>query len=1133
MTLKEAPLRPLEEQLRLLTLHIRANLQGLLIVAVPDAEAERALADETRRWLGGEASIAEVRLEPEPVERLSLSHHLSTLPRPSRPAAVFVFGLDELPAEARTSAINAMNWGRERLRHTGYTVVLFVRPPTPGELGNRAPDFFSWRSDVFHFALPHDLVEREHALARLRLFARADLGELSGRYREYVVDTCRWLDLRGVLQVRNIVRLPLDEVFVPPDVTTTVDDAPLSVPSPESEQAGSDGGTRLMRTVERRLPLGAALREAQRLIILGDPGSGKSTALRFLTVTYARGRTRVQERLGVEEDRLPVLVPLSAFAEARERDAATSIETFLPAYFNTQGLPDLTALFANALATGRVVLLLDGLDEMIDVRDRADVGHAIADFVAAYPEVRVVVSSRIAGFQAGLLPATFSVFTIAPLDDEGIKRFATQWARAFEAAGLDRPSELSVDATRRAERRAASLAEAATSHPGVRRLASNPLMLTLLALVHQQGTRLPNRRADLYRLCVEALAETWNLARSLSGRPIDVRLRGRWLDEDFVVRLLAPVAYWMHETQPIGMISAGDLTAKIADEFRTQDDVDAGEADALASDFVGLAREQMGLLTERAPGMFAFLHLTIQEYLAARFLSERRDSFARIRPRMHDPRWREVVRLTAGTLRGDHSATFVEQIISAHVVRERIPDRLPMLRPLPRGTRGRASAGGSNVDAYPRELLRLLLALLDVRLAADCIADAVTVPASLRRWTTTFVIDRWIDGTVNRYSWQRTLVSLGRDVARNEIHAALHRVLSDVRIGALRAGALEALDDVDPGPETTRLLCNALTAPVEYSERQAAVRRLAMVARADEEIREKLREIVSDPTRPADVRESAAETLGETGRLSDDEIEMFGRMLTDGTLAVGVRCGAANALAGIGARGEELASQLVAVARDRGENHLVRFQSAVAAARSADIGSAPFSAVLELLERADRVFDEDHAFVRQGVLYGFSRRATQNERLTGILLRILRELEEPPKLRAHAAEFLAGIMPEHREVQQAVLAMARDMAAPDEVRRHAVQGAGDIARHAPAAIEVLIERMLDTSEGRLTRTLAANRLSRLWRTDHRIIPILFACIDDPAIHDTALSLMLTILSGDGLREVERITGPIGDGGANA
>ncbi len=62
---------------------------------------------------------------------------------------------------------------------------------------------------------------------------------------------------------------------------------------------------------------------------------------------------------------------------------------------------------------------------------------------------------------------------------------------------------------------------------------------------------------ELYRLCVEALAETWNLARSLSGRPIDLWLGERRLDERTVVGWLAPVAFWTHRERPRRPADAG------------------------------------------------------------------------------------------------------------------------------------------------------------------------------------------------------------------------------------------------------------------------------------------------------------------------------------------------------------------------------------------------------------------------------------------------------------------------------------------------------------------------------------------------------------------------------------------------
>lgn len=102
-------------------------------------------------------------------------------------------------------------------------------------------------------------------------------------------------------------------------------------------------------------------------------------------------------------------------------------------------------MFSDALARGRALLLLDGLDEMLTAHERAAVASAIAAFSREYPTARIVVTSRIAGYSSGLLPGNFTTLTAAPFDDEAITRFAQQWSLAFETTGVLPHQELSSD----------------------------------------------------------------------------------------------------------------------------------------------------------------------------------------------------------------------------------------------------------------------------------------------------------------------------------------------------------------------------------------------------------------------------------------------------------------------------------------------------------------------------------------------------------------------------------------------------------------------------------------------------------------------------------------------------------------
>jgi predicted NACHT family NTPase len=214
---------------------------------------------------------------------------------------------------------------------------------------------------------------------------------------------------------------------------------------------------------------------------------------------------------------------------------------------------------------------------------------------------------------------------------------------------------LSPEAQTRVDLRAENLINAIKGNPSVERLAKNPLLLTILALIHHQGTRLPQRRVELYRLCIEALAETWNLTRT-PERPMELWLGERRFDERQIVRILAPVAFWMHEHKPAGLISREELAGLIARHFKEKEGKTAREAKKLADDFIALMQQVAGLLVERGQDQFGFLHLTFQEYLAARYLAERKNRWELLRPHLHQARWREVILLTAEILSEDDAA---------------------------------------------------------------------------------------------------------------------------------------------------------------------------------------------------------------------------------------------------------------------------------------------------------------------------------------------------------------------------------------------------------------------------------------------------------------------------------------------
>jgi formylglycine-generating enzyme required for sulfatase activity len=472
----------------------------------------------------------------------------------------------------------------------------------------------------------------------------ADLGAATAAYLNYLADRHYYLSLKGMgVSDRIPLRMALLDVYVPlrarlelPEGETWKRDIQLAGRDVTDEE---DQPVRLGEPV----PLLEILRDHSGVIILGDPGAGKTTFLKFLALTMARGEG---DSLGLG-DRLPILLPLAAFANSLQ-DSDTRLDDFIVDYFSGIGsnLP-IGGMLAEALRAGRALILLDGLDEVRDINLRNTVVERVVDFFAFHrrPGNKFVLTSRVVGYRA-VRPAAeeLAECTLVDFDDIEIEDFTDRWTLAIEKQAQGNTAIAHTDAEQ--ERR--ELLDAVYQNTGVRRLASTPLLLTILALMKRQGVSLPERRVQLYDQYVTTLLSTWNRARSLSGRA-----PGRDLDEVQTVRILAPLAQWMHEVSPgVGLVKREDLSRKLEELFTEHGDASPSSA---ARQFLLDVREHAALLLERGPGEFGFIHLTFEEYLSAVSIAlKAQGNGAKIAETLlahvGEHAWREVSLLTIGYL---------------------------------------------------------------------------------------------------------------------------------------------------------------------------------------------------------------------------------------------------------------------------------------------------------------------------------------------------------------------------------------------------------------------------------------------------------------------------------------------------
>jgi len=500
---------------------------------------------------------------------------------------------------------------------------------------------------------------------------RKSLIETTSAYLAYLRDRYQYLAFKGMgLSERVPLQLPLVEMYVPlsarpelpPGETWERKQLQLAGRELDEEAMGARPG--------EPQPLLALLtgEEREGLIILGDPGAGKTTFLKYLAVQLAQGQG---EELGLGAERLPILLPLSAYAAALV-EADVSLEDFLPCYYRAQNVRlDLRPLFEAALQSGQAVVLLDGLDEVRLAQRRQKVVDQVEDFMAWHRGRgnRFVITSRIVGYrEAPLSVEGLTECTLVDFGDEEIKQFAERWCAALERAAL---GETEV-AEWEAERECAEFLATVNRNPGVRRLAANPLLLTILALMKRQGVALPERRAELYDAYVDTLLRTWNLARSLApGYQREMKME----EVAETVRVLAPLALWMHETNPgVGLAPQGDVERHLAAHYRSKG-ASLEEAEDQTARFLADVREHAGLFLERGTGAYGFMHLTFEEYLAAVAIArqgqlEPQKTVDKLCQHLVEPEWREVVLLTVGylgiVLQWEELASRVVEGILAH-----------------------------------------------------------------------------------------------------------------------------------------------------------------------------------------------------------------------------------------------------------------------------------------------------------------------------------------------------------------------------------------------------------------------------------------------------------------------------------
>ena len=341
--------------------------------------------------------------------------------------------------------------------------------------------------------------------------------------------------------------------------------------------------------------------ERPRVILIGDPGGGKTSLSNF--IGYWLDSSSPAKNLAGAELAIPITLREHAVEVSRNSglDILDAIQSTAKSHFQVM----LTRAEVEYLClTGRLLLILDGLDELLELRDRVSVRSSIDAFAALYPQCPIFATSRSIGYeQAALDPSVFTLMKILPFNERQIAEYARKWF--MQSKGLTVLSREALLTSFLDE--SASLAD----------LRSNPLLLSLMCSLYRHKRYIPKNRGQLYAKCAELLFDDWDRSR---------RLRQKFEFDGRIDGAIRHLAYWIFTDQEKqNGVPEPAMRAEVAKYLSDWIYGDAELGWYAAKTFLEFCKNRAWVLTEigtdgHGDGLFQFAHRTFLEYFTAAYI---------------------------------------------------------------------------------------------------------------------------------------------------------------------------------------------------------------------------------------------------------------------------------------------------------------------------------------------------------------------------------------------------------------------------------------------------------------------------------------------------------------------------------
>ncbi len=816
--------------------------------------------------------------------------------------------------------------------------------------------------------------------------------------------------------------------------------------------------------------------DVRKLVLLGAPGSGKTTLMCYFAVMLAKG---TPEKLGLDSTResrtdsasqppelLPILIRIRDLALKPDLGILAYAKQFAEESMSCMPLPE--GFFEDWLERGQALILLDGLDEVAEEGQRQEMVRKIETFLAQYDQNLAIITSRPAGYRRDFFRTSeYPHYLLQPFDDDQIDQFISSW---YTRRSLD---------SQEAERCKTSLKKALNDKDRIKQLAKNPLLLTIIALIHRYQAELPRDRYELYHRAVNTLIRTWDKKREITSHQAL-----QYLKLDDLRRIMERLAYWIHTQGGTGDAEGGtlidrdelidQLTLYISEEKK----VKRHEAKEEAIRFLKHIQERTGLLNEQGQERYAFVHKTFQEYLTAQEILEQqwddRDVVLNyINRHLHDPHWREVLLLLIAQQKKSPLNQCLRAILN-------FPD--PYGKWLHRNLFFAGDCLAENIPVTDETLSDKILddlVALEIQDEQPWVIRQQTFRTLCSLYETQFdrpALDRLRKAPIDKVGevrLQEYRAALGDEEGAI---VSLLALLKDSESDA-RYSAAEALGNLGNASELVIDALLALLDDLNENVFLSAVEVLGKLGNASERVVDKLLALLNASYFP--VRSSAAAALGKLDNTSEQVVDKLLALLNNSDFSM--RPGAAEALGKLGNTSERVINTLLALLIDSDSN--VRFKAAEALGKLGNASKRVINGLLALLNDTD-------LYVQFSAAEALSELGSTSEQVVDKLLALLKSSD--PELCFRAAAGLGNLGNTSERVIDTLLALLND--SDLFIRSSAATTLGNLGNGSEEVVDALLTLLNDLDFS--VRSSAAEALGNLGNSSERVTNGLLALLND-------------------------------------